>query len=342
MPELANIVARDQKKICLWLACCALLIGAMVVAGGYTRLSGSGLSITQWKPLHGFIPPLGQAEWEEEFAGYRQIPQYVRINAHMTLEEFKSIFWPEYWHRVLGRIIGIAFLIPFLIFLKRGSIRGKLVIQLIGIFALGALQGCIGWYMVSSGLSELTHVSHLRLMLHLGMAFLILALIIRIILALSLPRIGTALPGSIVPCFSFLCILIYAQILMGAMLAGLHGGLIYNSFPTMDGQWMHADVFNSYESWFNNIAFIQFAHRWLAMVLGLGILGGAIYYRCWLFKPPFILFSIGLITAVILQITLGVFTLLYQTPLPLALLHQSGGLLLFCCAIALLYRLRST
>jgi cytochrome c oxidase assembly protein subunit 15 len=350
---MATLIYRDRKFISAWLLCCLLLVGFMVVVGGYTRLSGSGLSITEWKPIYGVIPPIGEAEWEEVFAGYKQIPQYAALNAGMTLEAFKAIYWPEYFHRLLGRALGIVFLIPFIMFAVRRSFSRTFALRLGGIFLLGGLQGFIGWYMVSSGLVHNTHVSHLRLALHLSVAFAIFAGLLW--MGLSLPRSGgglgrgygenstpsrpsafakaladksATLPplgGGYIIWFSLLCL----QIIVGALTAGLHGGMVYNTWPDMNGQWLPAEL--SADNPLENPVLMQFIHRWLAVIVTLG------FFLWWSLHRQPVIYNAALAVALLIgfQFTLGVLTLVNVVPLPLALMHQVTGLLLFGGAIIL-------
>ena len=341
-----NHLRRDHRPIFLWLMACALLVACMVMLGGYTRLSGSGLSITSWKPLHGTLPPLNYAQWEEEFTAYRQSPQFQLVNSEMSLAEFKGIFWPEFLHRLLGRLVGIAFFIPFAIFLKRGSITSRFGWRLCGIFVLGGLQGLVGWLMVASGLVNEPRVSHLRLAAHLSLAFTIFALLLTAAMDVrndGIPNIVHFPPKLLKTYkiwFSALCL----QIVYGAFMAGLHAGLVYNTWPDMNGRFIPEDI--SYLSpwvlnYLNNIATVQFVHRTLAIGLALA------YGLWWLFAHKHanksvvnrLMSSVGLI--LLLQFALGVITLLHMAPLPLAWLHQCIGLVLFASAVLLLHQLRA-
>lgn len=317
----------------------------MVLVGGYTRLSGSGLSITDWKPVHGVAPPLNEGEWEQEFTLYKASPQYQLVNQGMALDEFKDIFWPEYWHRVLGRSVGIVFLLPFLGFILRRSISFRFALRLSLIFALGGAQGFIGWFMVKSGLIDDPYVSPIKLAMHLSTAFLILCGLLWAILDLWNPwgESPHALPRRHLRFFYVLLGLLVVQIIYGAFVAGLKAGLVYNSFPTMNGEWVPDGMTNLspwHENLHHNVTLVQFSHRWNAMAL-LFLL--PIWWYCAM--PHVISKSIRrtawvMIAALSLQVTLGVLTLIKQVPLGLALKHQMTALLLLASMVALLHAFR--
>lgn len=344
MPYTSAIKSEASRgRVAFWLAVCALLVALMVVIGGYTRLSGSGLSITQWKPIHGIIPPLSDADWLAEFNAYKATPQYAKINAGMSMEEFRTIFWPEYTHRALGRIIGFVFFLPLLYFALRRRITWPFVLRLLFIFSLGGLQGFAGWYMVQSGLINDPFVDHLRLAFHLGLAFLIFALLLSAWFDVAKPRPETTEkpPGRLF--LPFLTLLLFIQIIFGAMLAGLHGGLIYNTFPLMNGEWLPSAAWYMQPLWKNpieNIAAVQFIHRWLAKIL-------IALYALWWWKKGRHTTDLSarklahaVLVAFLLQATLGVLTLLNVVPLPLALAHQLTGLLLFALVVLATKRAR--
>lgn len=303
-----------------WLMTVTFLIIMMVFIGGLTRLTDSGLSITSWKPLSGAIPPLSLEDWQKEFTAYQMIPQYKQLNVGMSLEEFKSIFWWEWGHRQLGRLIGLVYFIPFMIFLLKGMIPPSWKKPLWFLFFLGGLQGFVGWFMVRSGLSELTSVSHFRLALHLGMALLILvctfwtALRIRKDQTFQLPafNIYTGLG-----CFIFL------QIIWGALVAGLDAGHIYNDFPLIDGKVIPFEVFSlSLNEFFHSHLALQFIHRLFGYGLGLYAI-----CMCWcLWKQKAYKFTLWFPAfAIFVQILLGIATLITVAPVNhvwLASLHQ--------------------
>lgn len=333
---------RPSTPVKVWLFAVAALVIAMVSVGGATRLTGSGLSITEWKPIMGALPPLSAADWHEAFEKYKQIPQYHQINKGMSLEAFKAIFWWEWGHRFLARLVGVAFLVPFLALLALGYIRRGLVPRMIGLFALGGLQGAIGWYMVASGLSERVSVSQYRLALHLGLAFVILGALIWT--ALSLDDEGTARPsplargGWVILCMSLL------QVELGALVAGMKAGLAYNTWPLMDGQWVPNGLFIAkpwYANLFENAMTVQFNHRLIAYVLALAaawhvsaVLRTSVSHAA---RSSATMLAI----AVVLQIALGIWTLLAQVPLGLGLAHQFGAAILFSIAVWHLHALKT-
>ncbi len=327
-------VIKNHRLVILWLCLCLLLVAGMVLVGGYTRLSGSGLSITQWKPIHGVIPPLNIEEWQEEFDAYRASPQYEKINKGMTIDEFKVIFWPEYWHRVLGRLVGFVFLLPLVFFAATRSINKKFGWRMTGIFALGGLQGLMGWVMVASGLIDNPYVSHIKLAMHLSLAFLIFALILWAILDVITKR---QIQASSNRAYKFWFTLLCLQIILGALLAGLHGGLIYNTWPDMNGNWLPEGMIPfSIE----NITLIQFLHRKLAILLALGFLFWWFCQREYVKTKGLGKECIGVASILFLQFILGVMTLLHHVPLPLALMHQMTALLLFGVSVILLYGIK--
>lgn len=334
MPSCSPAVSR-------WLLLCMALIVCMVMLGGYTRLSGSGLSITHWKLLHGTIPPLNEGEWQEEFASYRLTPQYAQVNAGMNLEEFKQIYWPEYLHRLLGRIIGLVFVAPLIAFWYLKKITPRFTLRMLAIFALGGLQGGIGWIMVASGLVDQPYVSHVRLALHLGMAFILFALILWAWLDIREPwRESPPLPRWTKYAATGLLALLFLQILYGAFVAGLHAGLVYNTFPTMNGKWMPEEVLTMQPIWRNfleNVPAVQFVHRWLAAIW----VGLAVLFACYLLRRgPFLRSALlCLIGIAALQFLLGVATLLMIVPLALALAHQLNALLLFAIMVTITHGL---
>jgi cytochrome c oxidase assembly protein subunit 15 len=334
--------ARRDRIVGLWLLACALMVLGMVVLGGITRLTGSGLSIMEWDPLMGAIPPLSHAEWERVFALYREIPQYRNLNAGMTLPEFESIFWWEYTHRLWGRLLGVVFFLPFLWFLLRGYLRRSWAPRLAGIFILGGLQGAIGWYMVASGFEERDAVSQYRLVLHLGMALVIYALLLWSALDLLRPerRLPPAAGAALRRHGILLLALIAVELTLGGLTAGLHGGLIYNDFPLMNGDWMAPDVFSMTPWWLNpteNPVTAQFLHRIGALVVTVAALSLA--WRAW----PILPVRAGLLlAALVLQVSLGIATLMLVVPAPLAAAHQSGAVLLLTAALLALHGLKPT
>jgi cytochrome c oxidase assembly protein subunit 15 len=335
----------SDKQIGFWLMTCCSLIFLMVVVGGVTRLTHSGLSMTEWQPLIGAIPPLKQAEWDEVFHKYQLTPEYLTINRGMALDEFKDIFWWEYVHRLLGRSIGVAFLFPFLYFLLRRKIGMPLAGRFAGIFLLGALQGGLGWYMVKSGLVNDPHVSQYRLTAHLGLAFLIYGAIFWTALDLLSP--ASRRTGSPVHRLGLLSAalagLILAMAISGGIVAGTRAGFAYNTFPLMDGQWVPAGLF-AFEPWFvnfsENVTTVQFDHRMIAWLLALLI--PLFWFRTRRIQlPGRARLSCSLLLGIlIVQISLGISTLLLGVPVVLAAAHQAGALLLFTAALLTHHELR--
>jgi len=314
----------DRRALAAWLFACAALVFAMVVVGGVTRLTRSGLSIVEWQPLVGALPPLSEADWQGLFAKYRATPEYRLVNFGIDLEGFKSIFWWEYFHRLLGRLIGVAFLVPFLWFLLLRKLTTPLAWKLAGIFALGAAQGALGWYMVKSGLVDDPRVSHFRLAAHLGLALTIFGAEVWIALQLLFPRRET---------FSRLAlslpVLIFLTALSGGMVAGLRAGAAYNTFPLMNGHLVPPEIL-MLEPWWKNFAYnmatVQFVHRglfWLLTVL--------IPLAWWSARGAKA--ANFLLAAFMLQATLGISTLLLGAPVALAAAHQAGAVLLFAAAL---------
>lgn len=349
----SSLIIRDRRAILIWLILCLQLVALMVLVGGYTRLSGSGLSITQWKPVHGVIPPYNIEQWQEEFAAYKTTPQYKLINNDMSLEGFKNIFWPEYIHRLLGRIIGIIFFLPLLIFATRKSISKLFFWRMTGILALGGLQGGIGWIMVKSGLQNSPYVNHVKLTLHLSIAFIIFALILWAILDIlyngnsdrkNNPKVILTSKNNHLKIYKFWFSMLCIQIIFGGFMAGSHAGLIYNTWPTMDGKFLPDNLLTKLSLSSNileNIEFIQFTHRTLAIFIAAIFL-----FWCYLYKEYIRVnhLSIGCILIAItifVQFILGVITLIYHVPLPIALAHQMVALLLWTMVVWLLYKLNN-
>lgn len=318
------------QSVANWLFVIACSIALMVVVGGLTRLTGSGLSITEWKPIYGAIPPLTQFQWLEEFKAYQQIPQFSQINPFMSLGEFKFIFWWEWGHRQLGRFIGFLFLIPMLWFWFRKSIPQGYKPVVIALFLGGGLQGLIGWLMVKSGLSDRLYVSHYRLAMHLGFALILYYFVLHTAILLHQRRFF------ILPKFSptlFLTVCIFIQILSGALTAGLHAGHIYNSWPLMDNQIIPDGLFpTNLLTSLNDLMTVQFMHRILAYLVFFVTLWVTYQeYRVKNYGHAALIFSV--VTG---QIILGIVTLIWVAPVNhiwLAALHQFGSVILFssCC-----------
>ncbi len=335
-----------QKSIAVWLLACCALVFAMVVVGGVTRLTNSGLSIVEWQPIVGTFPPLSQNDWEVVFEKYHQTPQYKKVNQGMSLDEFKGIFWWEYFHRLLGRVIGLAFFIPFVYFVARKGIDRPLGLKLAGIFLLGGLQGAMGWYMVKSGLVDNPHVSQYRLTAHLGLAFVIYAAMLWVALGLLFPASASQGGDRLRSLRQFslaLTSLIFVMVLSGGFVAGIRAGLAYNTFPLMNGHFIPPEIFMLepwYRNFFDNMATVQFDHRMIAWML-------AFLVPLFWFKSRQLPLSAStrlacnlLLVMLAVQISLGIATLLLVVPLPLAAAHQGGAVLLFTAALWVNHKLR--
>jgi cytochrome c oxidase assembly protein subunit 15 len=327
----------EIRAVRIWLIAVAALIAAMVLVGGATRLTESGLSIVEWKPVTGSLPPLGETEWTRAFEAYKTIPQYRKMNSGMSLDEFKTIFWWEWSHRLLGRVIGIAYLLPFLWFLWRGALGSELKRRLWGIFGLGALQGAVGWWMVASGLSERVEVSQYRLATHLTLAFLIFAGIVW-----TLRRLGEAVPSAAPSRLKIgaavLLALTFVQLYLGALVAGLRAGKIYNTWPSIDGGFIPSAgrLFFDTPWWrnlFENALTVQFEHRMVAYTLFvLAVLHAldAVRSRADRAVVGGALWLLGVVT---LQAMLGILTLLNQVPMDLALTHQAVAIIVLTLVV---------
>ena len=330
---------QTSPAVRIWLYGVILLVFVMVLVGGATRLTDSGLSITEWKPIMGAIPPLSEADWQDAFAKYKQIPEYAQVNAGMSLPEFKSIFWWEWGHRFLGRFIGVVFLLPLLFFWLTGRLHHSLKLPLAGLFVLGGLQGGMGWYMVKSGLVDRIDVSQYRLAAHLGFALLIMGLMFWIAQGLRPSRrefimvlpvekrhvlAGAGLVG-----------LVFVQFLLGALVAGLDAGKIYNSWPLMEGRLVPEGLFETvpwYLNLFENRLTVQFDHRLMAYFLfGVTLFYAILVSRITdgiLQRGAWIVFGL-----LCFQIGWGIFTLLMVAPFYPSLIHQALGMLVFLAVI---------
>jgi heme a synthase len=320
-----------------WLLCIAALIATMVLVGGATRLTESGLSIVEWKPVTGTLPPLNQEQWTQAFDGYKAIPQYRELNAGMSLDEFKTIFWWEWSHRLLGRVIGLAYLLPFLWFLWRGALNADIRRRLWIIFGLGALQGVVGWWMVASGLSQRVEVSQYRLATHLVLALFIFASIVWTLRRLA-GRPPVVASRRLKITSGLLLALTFVQLYLGALVAGLRAGKVYNTWPDIDGGFIPtaARLFFEQPWWrnlFDNTLTVQFEHRMTAYALfALAILHliDAVRSRA---GAAAINGAGWLAAAITLQATLGILTLLNQAPIDLALTHQAVAIAVLTLAV---------
>jgi len=345
---------RHNFQIAIWLLVCCGLIFTMILLGGYTRLTQSGLSMVDWKPIMGIIPPFTDGQWMEAFQQYKKFPEFRWVNATITLQEFRSIFLVEYAHRVLGRIIGAAFLLPLIYFLLAGKLKGPLRLKLFIVFILGGLQGLLGWYMVQSGLVDDPHVSQYRLTAHLGAAVVLYGYILWVALGLiqkietgpaltsklQFPqeRTGATSIRWLKIALPLLPALIFLMILSGGFVAGTKAGFTINTFPTMNGQWIPDGLLALTPIWrnfFENIITIQFAHRCLAVFVVAAIM---VVWSCVISLTSnhnIIYIAHLLLLALGVQVTLGITTLLYVVPIPLAVAHQGGAIVLLSVAILL-------
>lgn len=334
-----------QRPVFIWLILGAILIALMVVIGGITRLTHSGLSMVDWDPIMGAIPPLSEAQWQDAFEKYQQFPEYQKKNHDMELGGFKSIYFWEYLHRMWGRMMGLVFIVPFGIFLYQGRIKGDLLKRCLLILLGGALVGGIGWFMVLSGLKERPDVSHYRLAIHLLAAFSLFAYVLWTAFEIRWPgsRKRSDTPKKLLGALHLFLLLLLLQIVYGAFVAGLEAGTLFNTWPKMGDTWVPEAVSSLDPFWRNLLegkAGVQFIHRCLAILLFL--LGIRIFWpihaRAWSqgVRKAGSVFG----AALLLQILLGIFTLLLEVPLTLAVLHQLGALLLLAATVYLIHRVR--
>lgn len=338
---------RARRPVQYWLLIGIAMVFFMVAIGGITRLTESGLSITEWNVIMGSIPPLNDADWQLEFQKYQQSPEFIKKNIDFTVNDFKQIYWWEWIHRQWGRIIGLVFFIPFLIFLKKKYFKPAGVKRLVLIFILGGVQGFIGWYMVKSGLVNEPRVSHYRLALHLFTALLTISLTWWLFLDIQnqyKPHLKTKPINNHKRLFFLFFILLILQIVYGAFVAGLDAGQLYNTWPKMGDEWIANGVFNG--NLFTvihapeNVATIQFIHRTLAVIVVL-LVGGLWFsaLRNKQLNASQMKGMKGMMFVVICQFILGVFTLLNHVPVSLGLLHQLGAVLMLLFSLQHLHTL---
>jgi cytochrome c oxidase assembly protein subunit 15 len=322
----------------VWLCLLAILIVAMILVGGATRLTDSGLSITEWKPVTGAIPPLSDSAWQEAFNAYQQIPEYQSLKQGMSLDQFKTIYWWEWGHRFLGRLIGAAFFVPFVLFWVAGYIPRSFLPKLACLFLLGGVQGAVGWYMVKSGLVDRTDVSQYRLAAHLGIAVLIFGYTLWLIFQLTPGREKAERSGSDAAAWAAALVLglIYLQILAGALVAGLDAGLGFNTWPEINGA-LVPEGLGALSPWYLNVfenrLTVQFDHRMLGYAVVLATAGQAIWLGLGRKPQPLLASAYVLVMLVLLQATLGVWTLLLAVPVSLGLAHQAGAMLVFAASL---------
>jgi cytochrome c oxidase assembly protein subunit 15 len=337
------MMTHSPKPVAAWLAVITLMVALITVFGGLVRLTGSGLSMVDWNVIMGVVPPMNEAEWQDAFEAYKAFPEYQKLNADMQLSRFKFIYFMEYAHRVIARSIGLAVLIPFVVFVFQRRLSRRMMINITGLFCLGGLQGLAGWYMVKSGLSHDPYVCHYRLTMHLSLALLIMAwswwLALRHAFAArvdaptvkALPRLNSVM--------TFLTLFTFLQLCLGGMVAGSKAGHLANHFPTMiDGQWFPPHLWGNvpwYTNFTDNLFLLNFMHRWLGVFLAISLIAFAC--AAWRKAPaPYIrLGLLGVSIIVVLQVLLGISTLVLHVPLVLGSLHQAIGVILWCSVIYL-------
>jgi cytochrome c oxidase assembly protein subunit 15 len=325
---------RNSKAIYYWLLSGCALIFFMVIVGGITRLTGSGLSIVRWDIVTGTLPPLNENDWNKSFDLYKQTPQFQKINFDFALADYKNIFWWEYIHRLIGRFIGVVFLVPFAFFLVNKMLSRQLVVKCLIIFLLGGAQGALGWYMVKSGLAYNPHVSHLRLAAHLLTAFLAFGYTFKTALEVRSETVAAESESTtkgILRLSRGLFALAVIQIMYGAFVAGLKAGLVYNTWPTMEGVWIPDGLFYTSPLWSDltdNTTTVQFMHRLFAYMLAAGII--ILFFKSRRQVNSFLKKSSGyLLVITVIQLLLGIITLLTKVNIYFAVIHQAGAFLLF-------------
>ena len=324
----------------LWLLGCAAVVYLMVVVGGMTRLTQSGLSMVEWDPIMGVIPPIGEAAWQDVFAKYKTSPEYLKVNAGMSLEAFKGIFYWEYGHRVLGRVIGMIYLLPLLFFLARGMVPKSWYVRLLGLFILGGLQGLMGWYMVKSGLVDVPRVSQYRLTAHLGLALLIFTCMVWF--AMDFLR-GEQRAKHASPIYLkstlLLVTVVFIMMLSGGFVAGTKAGFIMNTFPMMNGQWVPDGWLGMTPIWrnfFENAIAVQFVHRCIAVLVVLTVLVSVFLSLGQRFKTG----SVWVLVLMLIQVCLGISALVMNVPLSLGAAHQAGAVALLTACLFSAHRAR--
>ncbi|WP_116369106.1 COX15/CtaA family protein [Parahaliea mediterranea] len=333
-----------DRQIAAWLMLCAAVVFGMIILGGVTRLTNSGLSMVEWKPLMGVIPPLSDEAWQATFDKYKAFPEYQKINRGMDVEGFKSIFMYEYLHRLLGRLIGVLFFFPMLFFMLRQRVPAGMQPKLWLLFVLGGCQGLLGWFMVKSGLVDNPHVSQYRLTAHMGLAVLIYAYMLWLIFDLRFagpPKRGVQ--GPLAGWSLGLVVLVYLMILSGALVAGTKAGFAYNTWPMMGTGFFPPGLYSGAPAWldaFEDITTIQFNHRVFAYLLALLIPAFCVLAWRRAGQPRVRLAVVLLVLALLLQLGLGISTLLLHVPVPLAAAHQGGAVILLSAALFLAHALR--
>ena len=342
VPETAAVPAAGRRAVAAWLLVCCALVAVMVLVGGVTRLTHSGLSIVEWQPLVGALPPLSESGWQVVFEKYKQTPEYKVVNFGMSLAEFKGIFWWEYFHRLLGRLIGVVFFVPLAWFWVRRRLDRPLAWKLLGVFVLGGLQGALGWFMVASGLVDDPRVSHFRLTAHLGLAFLIFGVMLWTALDLLVPR-RTAPANAPSRLAGWVAGLVFFQVLLGGLVAGIRAGKAYNTFPLMNGHLVPPETFVIdpwWKNFFYNMATVQLDHRLLAWLL-LALVAWLWARVQWIDADLRARAAANLLAiALAAQFALGVWTLLTAVPVALGAAHQFIAVLVFGAALFCAHALR--
>ncbi|WP_141735866.1 COX15/CtaA family protein [Oligoflexus tunisiensis] len=334
---------QSTTGIRIWLLITAFMVFSMVAIGGLTRLTRSGLSIVEWKPISGILPPLTEEAWHAEFESYKQYPEYQKINQGMQLEDFKFIYYWEYGHRLLGRLIGFVFAVPLLVFALQKKVRGTLAFKLVMALILGGAQGVLGWWMVKSGLVDRPSVSHFRLAAHLLLALFLMCFLYWVAMDLRAPLRRHLNQSRLRPLSIAFLGLVSLQIFYGALTAGLHAGHMYNTFPTMNGLWIPQGIgsMGPVLDFLENPVTVQFVHRclgWLVLfsAVGLYVMSRKEDYlsarQKWSFQ--------ALLVMVLVQFALGVFTLLYRVPVALGSLHQIGACILLLLTVNAVHAMR--
>ena len=318
----------DTKLIGWWLLGCAAVVYLMIVVGGVTRLTQSGLSMVEWAPIMGVLPPIGEIAWMDVFNKYKAYPEYQEVNLGMSLSEFKRIFWWEYGHRVLGRVIGLIYLIPLLFFLAKGMVPKGWNFKLFFLFLLGGLQGLMGWYMVKSGLVDQPHVSQYRLTAHLSLAIIIFACMLWFSMDFLRGRVlHNKATRSYLSFTTFSCVIVFVMMVSGGFVAGTKAGFIINTFPTMNGQWIPEGLLAINPVWrnfFENPVSVQFVHRLIAIVVLAAIVLTFLHSR----KQTFSTSAIFQLLIMVMQVCLGISALVLVVPVMIGAAHQAGAVAL--------------
>jgi len=332
----------NSRPVIIWLVIVYLAIAAMVAVGGTVRLTGSGLSMVDWKPIAGVIPPIGEEAWQQEFELYKQSPEFQKVNHWMELDAFKRIFFWEYLHRLMGRLLGVLFALPWIFFVVTGRLRGKAALKTSIAFVLGGLQGLLGWYMVSSGLVDRPSVSHLRLGAHLGLALVVANYVLWLILeqVVSVPQCADAVEerhrrvtyrGAVA-----LLVLISVQVIYGAFVAGTHAGHLFSTFPDFAGSYWPEGIGSMQPLWLDlrdNPVTLHVLHRGLGLLLLILIPLWFIAARRAVRSEIQALAAALMVSAVLAQVGLGIVTVLFSVPTVLGVAHQLGGMVLLSCSV---------